>query len=80
VRFSPQVAEFIRERQWHTSQGIMERPDGSVEVLLRCAVTPELKQWILGYAADAEVLEPAELREEIHTTLLEAAARYQAQP
>jgi predicted DNA-binding transcriptional regulator YafY len=76
VRFSPRVAEFIRERQWHTSQGIIERPDGSVEVLLRCAVTPELRQWILGYAADAEVLEPADLREEIHRTLLEAAVRY----
>ena len=80
VRFSPRVAEFIRERQWHTSQGIMERPDGSVEVLLRCAVTPELKQWILGYAADAEVLEPPDLREEIHSTLVEAATRYQADP
>jgi predicted DNA-binding transcriptional regulator YafY len=76
VRFSPRVAEFIRERRWHSSQGIAERPDGSVEVLLRCAVTPELKQWILGYAADAEVLEPAELRQEIRDTLLEAAARY----
>jgi predicted DNA-binding transcriptional regulator YafY len=78
VRFSPRVAEFIRERRWHSSQGIAERPDGSVEVLLRCAVTPELKQWILGYAADAEVLEPASLRDEIRDTLLEAAARYRA--
>ena len=78
VRFSPRVAEFIRERQWHRSQGLMERPDGSVEVLLRCAVTPELKQWILGYAADAEVIEPEDLRAEIHNTLLEAADRYRA--
>ncbi len=76
VRFSPDVAEFIRERRWHRSQGFLDRPDGSVEVVLRCAITPELKQWILGYAADAQVLEPAELREEIRATLRRAVRRY----
>ncbi len=78
VRFSPRVAEFIKERRWHGSQGLQPRPDGSIEVLLRCAITPELRQWILGYGADAEVLEPQELRDEIRETLLSACRRYQS--
>jgi len=78
VRFSPEVAEFIRERRWHRSQGLVSRPDGSVEILLRCAVTPELRQWILGFGADAEVLEPEDLRTEIRGALERAAQRYAA--
>ncbi|MFH1463908.1 MAG: WYL domain-containing protein [Pseudomonadota bacterium] len=77
VRFSPAVAEYIRERRWHRSQGLSDRPDGSVEVVLRCALTPELKQWILGFGADAEVLEPAELRAEAAAVLRRALDRYQ---
>lgn len=79
VRFSPRVAEFIRERQWHRSQGILDRPDGSVEVVLRCAVTPELKQWILGYSGDAVVLEPPDLVDEIRGTLEGALQQYRAE-
>ena len=51
-------------------------PDGSVEVLLRCAITPELKQWILGFGPDAEVLEPEDLRRDVRDALEQAARRY----
>jgi proteasome accessory factor B len=77
VRFGPTVAEYIRERRWHRSQGLSDRPDGSVEVVLRCALAPELKHWILGFGADAEVLEPAELRAEVEGVLQRALDRYQ---
>lgn len=76
VRFNARVAEFIRERQWHPSQGLLEREDGSVEVLLRCAITPELRQWILGFGADAEVLEPEELRIEVRRSMKRGARLY----
>lgn len=78
IRFSPEVAEFIRERRWHTSQGLLERPDGHVELLLRVSITPELKQWILGFGCDAEILEPEELRAEIREKLHRAVTRYGA--
>lgn len=80
VRFSARVADYIRERKWHGSQGLMERPDGSVEILLRCAVTPELRQWILGFGPDAQVLEPPALREEIAQALAAAAEVYRTAP
>ncbi|MBN1334996.1 MAG: WYL domain-containing transcriptional regulator [Deltaproteobacteria bacterium] len=76
VRFSSEVAEYIRERRWHRSQGFLDRPDGSVEVVLRCAITPELKQWILGFGPDAEVLEPEDLRRDVQEALEQAARRY----
>jgi predicted DNA-binding transcriptional regulator YafY len=36
----------------------------------------EIRIWILGWGADAEVLEPAELRDELATELGRAAALY----
>jgi predicted DNA-binding transcriptional regulator YafY len=77
VRFSEEVAEFIRERCWHQSQVFADLAGGGVRMTIRCAITPELKQWILGFGADARVEEPAELRDEIRDTLVSAAAHYQ---
>ena len=80
VRFSSRVAEYIRERRWHDSQGLVNRPDGSVEILLRCAITPELHQWILGFGGDAEVLEPPALRRTIRESLQLAMSHYDTPP
>jgi predicted DNA-binding transcriptional regulator YafY len=76
VRFSPEVAEFIRERRWHRSQAFTDEPDGGVRMTIRCAITPELRQWILGFGADARVVEPDVLRDEIRETLRCAASLY----
>ena len=38
----------------------------------------EIKIWILGWGADVEVLEPAELRAEVAADLRRAADRYDA--
>jgi predicted DNA-binding transcriptional regulator YafY len=62
VIFSHSVARFIRDRLWHPSQKFRESPDG-LEMNLRVADTLEVRRWILGYGNEAEVLEPAALRE-----------------
>ena len=51
------------DRLWHPSQKFRELPDGRLEVSLRVADTLEVRRWILGYGAEAEVVEPAGLRE-----------------
>jgi predicted DNA-binding transcriptional regulator YafY len=71
VAFVPGVAWYIRERLWHPSQQLRERPDGTLEVTLKVADTLEVRRWILGYGVQAEVLEPASLREALRA---EAAA------
>lgn len=78
VRFSPQVARRAAETRWHPSQEIEEQADGSLLWRGRVAGLREIRIWILGWGADAEVLEPAELRTEVADELVKAAARYGA--
>jgi predicted DNA-binding transcriptional regulator YafY len=67
VHFSRHRAKWIAERTWHESQEIQSLPDGDLILSLNVADTAEVKGWILGFGQDAEVLEPASLREEIRT-------------
>jgi predicted DNA-binding transcriptional regulator YafY len=71
VAFVPSVARYIRERLWHPSQQFRDQPDGRLEVTLKVADTLEVRRWILGYGVQAEVLEPASLRDALRS---EAAA------
>lgn len=63
VIFAPALARYIRERLWHPSQKLRDLPDGRVELTLRVADTLEVRRWILGFGAQAEVVEPDSLRE-----------------
>ena len=63
VVFSRSVARYIRDRLWHPSQKFRDLPDGRLEMSMRVADTSEVRRWILSYGADAEVVEPAVLRE-----------------
>lgn len=63
IRFSPEQAPYVVERIWHESQKFKAQPDGSVILSLSVASLFEVKRWLLGWGADAEVLEPQALRE-----------------
>jgi predicted DNA-binding transcriptional regulator YafY len=76
VRFSPAVAERIREREWHESQEIRDLPDGGVELQMRLGALTEVEQWILGWGAAAEVFAPEELRQNIRKTAATLTAIY----
>lgn len=73
VQFSARVAEEIRERRRHASQRLVELEDGGVIWHVDVAEPEELTRWVLGYAADARVLEPVQLAERVRI-LHEAAA------
>jgi predicted DNA-binding transcriptional regulator YafY len=79
VRFSPFQARWIRERRYHPSQEIEELPDGGLLLTLQVAGMTEVRRWLLGYGADAEVLEPAELRAEIATHAKKLSEIYSAE-
>ncbi len=70
VRFAPAVGRVIREGRWHESQRVEELPGGAALLTVRVAGWEEMRRWILGFGAAAEVLEPEELRESMK---LEAA-------
>jgi len=70
------VSYLFQEYQFHPSQAVRRRRDGSLTVTLDCAVSLALEEWILGFGEHVEVLEPAELRESIAKRLAAAADRY----
>ena len=63
VIFAKKLARYIRERLWHPSQKLRDLPDGRLELTLQVADTLEVRRWILGYGVQAEVIEPAAMRE-----------------
>ncbi len=65
IVFDASMAGYIRERVWHESQSIEERPDGTVVLRMHVAPGFELKSWLKGFLPHAKVLKPATLREEI---------------
>jgi proteasome accessory factor B len=76
IRFSPAVAKRAAETRWHPSQELEPQDDGSLIWRGLVAGIREIRIWILGWGADAEVLEPPELRAEVSAELARAAALY----
>lgn len=62
IRFTPQVADFIREKKWHPSQFLKELPGGGVELRLTLSSLNEVERWILAWGGEATVVDPAELK------------------
>ncbi len=59
----PRCGPNFKDRLWHPSQKFRDLPAGRLEVTLRVADTLEVRRWILGHGPEAEVAEPAALRE-----------------
>jgi predicted DNA-binding transcriptional regulator YafY len=76
VRFAPRQARWIRERKWHRSARIQERLDGGCVLRLKVAGLDEVKRWVMQFGAEAEVLAPKRLREEVAANLDRARSLY----
>jgi len=76
IRFSPAVAKRAAETRWHPSQELEEQADGSLVWRGEVAGTREIRIWIMGWGAHAEVLEPESLRDDVAVELRRAAALY----
>ena len=76
IRFSPEQARYVQERTWHPSQKIVKgRKDGSIILTLQVADLGEVKRWLIGFGAEAEVLKPSGLRKEIMQVGVELTAQ-----
>jgi predicted DNA-binding transcriptional regulator YafY len=80
VWFSPDVAGYIREKVWHESQVIKSLKDGSLTFEAEVAGTEEVKFWVMGWGAQARVLEPESLAKAIRSEAEAVAALYEGQP
>jgi proteasome accessory factor B len=76
IRFNAGVADRVREREWHESQEMRELPGGGLELRIRLGALAEVEQWVLGWGALAEVVEPPALRQRIRETAAKLAEMY----
>ena len=76
IRFSPTVARYVQESNWHESQQLSAQPDGSLLTEFDLDGTEEIKRWVLGFGRHAEVLEPEELRSTLRDEIRSLAESY----
>lgn len=66
IHFSPNVADYIREKKWHPSQKIRTFPSGAVELEMTVSSLVEVERWVLQWGGNAKVIAPRELIEHVH--------------
>lgn len=76
IRFAPEWAAYVEEREWHASQSTRQLPDGRLDLEMEVGATSELASWVLSFGAAAEVLEPTSLRKDVKDALEAALAAY----
>jgi proteasome accessory factor B len=76
VRFSPAVADRVLETTWHPLQRTERTPDGGLVWRSTVSGVIEIRLWIVSWGDDAEVVAPAELRQQVREIHQRAAARY----
>ena len=77
IRFRPAVRQYITETRWHASQQIDDLPDGSLLFTVEVSEPREVGWWVLQWGANAEVLEPESLRQEMAETARALVAVYE---
>ena len=68
LRFTPAVADYVREKKWHDSQKLVELKDGGLELHLKLSSLSEVERWVLSWGGNATVLKPAELAKMVRTS------------
>jgi predicted DNA-binding transcriptional regulator YafY len=73
--FDANIATYIEERVWHSTQKMKRHRDGRLEMEFETTGWKELVRWILSWQPDVEVLMPKRLRERIGLKMRQALAR-----
>jgi predicted DNA-binding transcriptional regulator YafY len=76
IAFEPRMARYVKERIWHSSQGISEQADGGVILTLNVSNDWALRSWILGFGPLARVIAPKELADDILQELERTRSHY----
>jgi predicted DNA-binding transcriptional regulator YafY len=76
VRFSQFVAQNVAEVNWHKTQRLAWRDDGTLDFHVTVSGLNEISWWILGYGDQAEAIEPPELRRLVAERARRMAAMY----
>ena len=77
IVFNPKIARWVADEHWHSQQQDRFLPDGRFERKVPFSAPRELLMDILHYGPDAEIIEPASLREQMKSMLELAVSNYQ---
>ena len=78
VHFTGQAALEILASQHHPQEKVVQVGDGEAQYNLTVQGTEEILKWILSFGAEAEVLAPVSLREEVKASLQKLREIYSA--
>lgn len=76
LHVSADVAHFFRESQWHSSQQISPKEDGSLLVTFKAGGLEEIAWWVLSWGKEVKVLGPPELVKLIKEQLTKSLQHY----
>ena len=76
LRFSPKVAGNVAEVNWHHSQRVEWKGDGSIDFYARVDGLGEITWWVLGYGDEVRVLTPERLAKRVASVSRKVAAKY----
>lgn len=76
IKFKPDQARYIMERCWAKGEKKKKQKDGSLILEMETSGAWEVKRWVMSFGADAEVLEPKEMRDEIMVEAKAIVATY----
>ena len=76
IRFSKLVAQNVAEVNWHKTQRVVPRDEGTMDFHVTVSGLNEISWWILGYGDQAEVLQPPELRQLVAGRAKRMAEKY----
>jgi len=76
VRFAPRVAKAALAARAVAERAVEHRADGSVEIAYAVSDADELVRWVLGWGDQAEVMEPAEIRDRARDLIGRIAGKY----
>ena len=68
ILFAKRIAPLIREVNWHSTQQIQERANGTLRFEATVAGWHEIGWWVLGWGHEAKVIKPRALREWVAQT------------
>lgn len=61
IWFSSDQARYVKERRWSNDQSFVDQDDGSTILEMKTSGRYEVKRWLLSFGAEAKILEPAAL-------------------
>lgn len=77
VSCSPDIADYINDREWFPNQNTEILKDGSLIVNLKNAPSQAVKSWIMSFSGEMEVIKPQSLRDEIYQASFKLMEKHQ---